>query len=199
MRREYARIAAAHARGEAPSRLPLAEARANALKLDWAGKYGRRSRVSRHARFSDITICRTVGYIDWTPFFPTWELAGTFPAILDDARWSARRRAAFMPTRRRCCGRSSPSDGSARAVIGLWPANSDGDDISLFADEARRMPIATLHTLRQQLRAPRRPRQSGARRFRRAARERACRLYRRIRGHRRNRRGGDRRALQARQ
>ena len=87
VRAEYARIAAAHARGEETKhRLPLADARANALKLNWSGDYGRRCRAfSARARFADIPIAELADYIDWTPFFATWELNGKFPAILDDA------------------------------------------------------------------------------------------------------------------
>ena len=84
-------------------------------------------------------------------------------------------------------------------MIGLWPANSEGDDILIFADEARSTPIAVLAHAAPAIAAPRRPRQCRARRFRRAARQRTCRLYRRLRRHRRDRRAGGGRALQARQ
>ena len=87
----------------------------------------------------------------------------------------------------------------ASAVIGLWPANSEGDDILVFADEARSAPIAVAAYAAPATAAPRGPRQCRARRFHRAARQRARRLYRRLRRDRRHRRGSRGRALQARQ
>src|SRR5689334_14855367 len=88
IRAEYARIAAAHARGEATKqRLSLADARVNALKLNWSGSYVPPApRFTGTQRFPDIPISELVGYIDWTPFFATWELNGKFPAIFDDAK-----------------------------------------------------------------------------------------------------------------
>ena len=97
IRAEYARIAAAHARGEEnKQRLSLADARANALKLDWSGVTRRRRRAfSARAQFADIPIAELVDYIDWSPFFATWELTGKFPAILDDAKVGEAARSLF--------------------------------------------------------------------------------------------------------
>jgi 5-methyltetrahydrofolate--homocysteine methyltransferase len=153
VRAEYARIAAAHARGEeGKQRLPLADARANALRLNWSGDY--RPPVPRlfgTQRLTDIPLAELVDFIDWTPFFATWELNGKFPAILDDPQSGEAARSLFADAQATLRQIVSESWFSARAVIGLWPANSEGDDILIFADEARSAPIAVLHTLRQQL------------------------------------------------
>ena len=87
IRTEYARIAAAHARGEEnKQRLSLAEARRNALKLDWSGRYVPPApRFLGVRKFADIPIAELTDYIDWSPFFATWELKGKYPAILTDA------------------------------------------------------------------------------------------------------------------
>jgi 5-methyltetrahydrofolate--homocysteine methyltransferase len=153
VRAEYARIAAAHARGEEnKQRLPLADARANALRLGWSGDY--RPPVPRllgTRRLIDIPLAELVDFIDWTPFFATWELNGRFPAILNDPQTGEAARSLLADARAMLQQIVSESWFSARAVIGLWPANSEGDDILVFADEVRSTPMAVLHTLRQQL------------------------------------------------
>ena len=152
-RAEYARIAAAHARGEATKqRLSLADARVNALKLNWSGNYVPPAPhlIGTH-RLPDIPISELVGYIDWTPFFATWELNGKFPAIFDDAKVGEVARSLYADAREMLGRIAAEGWFRAAAVIGIWPANGEGDDILLFDNEARSEPIAVLHTLRQQL------------------------------------------------
>jgi 5-methyltetrahydrofolate--homocysteine methyltransferase len=99
----------------------------------------------------DYPIAELLEYIDWTPFFQTWELSGKFPAILDDKKYGKAARALYDDARsmlRRIVGEKWFS---AAAVAGFWPANAEGDDIRVYADEARASPIATFHSLRQQL------------------------------------------------
>src|ERR1700761_1110333 len=153
VRAEYARIAAAHARGEAnKNRLSLADARANALRLNWSGAY-----VPPVPRFlgtrslDDIAITDLFDIIDWSPFFAAWELNGKFPAILDDAKVGEAARNLFADAQAMLARAAKEKWFRARAVFGLFPANSAGDDIMVFADETRRTPRAVLHTLRQQL------------------------------------------------
>jgi 5-methyltetrahydrofolate--homocysteine methyltransferase len=153
VRAEYARIVAAHARGEeGKHRLPLADARANALKLNWSGNYlPPVPRLLGTRRLTDVSISELVDIIDWTPFFATWELNGKFPAILDDAKVGEAARGLFADAQEMLQQIAAERWLRANAVIGLWPANSERDDILVFADEARRTPAAVLHTLRQQL------------------------------------------------
>jgi 5-methyltetrahydrofolate--homocysteine methyltransferase len=153
IRAEYARIAAAHARGEATKqRLSLADARVNALKLNWSGNYVPPAPhlIGTH-RLPDIPISELVGYIDWTPFFATWELNGKFPAIFDDAKVGEAARSLYADAQEMLGRIAAEGWFRAAAVIGIWPANGEGDDILLFDNEARSEPIAVLHTLRQQL------------------------------------------------
>jgi 5-methyltetrahydrofolate--homocysteine methyltransferase len=153
VRAEYARIAAAHARGEEnKKRLPLVDARANALKLNWSGAYT--PPVPRQIgtqTLAEIPISDLIDYIDWSPFFATWELSGKYPAILDDAKVGEAARSLFEDAQDMLRRMAGENWFQARAVIGFFPANSEGDDILVFADEARRTPIAALHMLRQQL------------------------------------------------
>jgi 5-methyltetrahydrofolate--homocysteine methyltransferase len=153
VRAEYARIAAAHARGEeTKQRLPLSDARANALRLNWSGDY--RPPVPHllgAQRLTDIALADLVDFIDWTPFFSTWELNGKYPAILNDPQTGEAARSLFSDAQAMLRQIVAENWFTARAVVGLWPANSEGDDILVFADEQRSTPMAVLHTLRQQL------------------------------------------------
>ena len=153
VRAEYARIAAAHARGEEnKQRLSLADARANALKLDWSGRYAppKPQFLGTH-KFADIPLAELVDYIDWSPFFATWELPGKYPAILDDKKVGDAARGLFADAQAMLRKMADEQWFRACAVVGFWPANGDGDDVLVFADEIRSKPIAMLHTLRQQL------------------------------------------------
>jgi 5-methyltetrahydrofolate--homocysteine methyltransferase len=153
LRAEYARIAAAHARGEeSKKRLSLDDARANAFRLDWSGSYAppRPPRIGTQV-LSEIPIAELIDYIDWSPFFATWELKGKYPAILDDEKVGAAARSLFADAQDMLARLTAEKWFRARAVFGFYPANSEGDDILLFADETRREPVAVLHTLRQQL------------------------------------------------
>ncbi len=153
VRIEYARIAAAHARGENnKQRLSLADARSNALKLDWSGRYPPPApRFLGTRRFDAIPLAELIDYIDWSPFFATWELKGKYPAILSDAKVGEAARSLYADAQDMLKQAAAEHWFRASAVIGFWPANRDGDDILVFADETRGKPIAILHTLRQQL------------------------------------------------
>jgi 5-methyltetrahydrofolate--homocysteine methyltransferase len=153
IRGEYARIAAAHARGENnKQRLSLTAARANALKLEWSGTYAPPVPQRLGTRtFLDIPVAELTDYIDWTPFFATWELTGKYPAILDDPTLGEASRSLYADAQDMLQRMIAEGWLTTRAVIGFWPANSDGDDILVFADEARKTSIARLRTLRQQL------------------------------------------------
>ncbi len=153
VRAEYARIAAAHARGEQnKKRLSLDDARANALRLDWSGSYAPPAPLQIGTQtLGEIPIAELVDYIDWSPFFATWELKGKYPAILDDEKVGAAAKNLFADAQDMLARLTAEGWFRARAVAGFYPANSEGDDILLFADEARREPVAVLHTLRQQL------------------------------------------------
>jgi 5-methyltetrahydrofolate--homocysteine methyltransferase len=152
VRDEYAKIAAAHARAEENKlRLSLKAARANAAKFDWANyKPAKPSFIGTRA-FENFPLAELVPYIDWTPFFQTWELSGKFPAILDDAKVGEAARALYKDAQAMLKKIVDEKWLGASAVVGFWPANADGDDILVFADEARAQPVSVLHTLRQQL------------------------------------------------
>ncbi len=152
VRSEYAKIAEAHLRGQAnKKRLTLAAARANATRIDFAKTPPVKPSFLGLRSFADYDLAELVPYIDWTPFFQAWELAGRFPAILDDAMVGEAARALYDDARKMLDRIIKEKWFTARATIGFWPVNAEGDDIVVYADETRTKQIATLHTLRQQL------------------------------------------------
>ncbi|WP_354039024.1 methionine synthase [Devosia sp. UYZn731] len=154
VRAEYAKAAAAHERAENDKqRLPLIKARANAFKPDWAGYtppvpsfLGTRTFTS-----ADFSLEELAKYIDWTPFFQTWELKGRYPAILQDEKQGEAARQLFADAQAMLKLVIDEKWFEPRGVVGFWPANAVGDDIRLFTDETRKEELATLFTLRQQL------------------------------------------------
>jgi 5-methyltetrahydrofolate--homocysteine methyltransferase len=152
IREEYAKISAAHFRAQADKkRLKLADARANAMPVDFAKTPPKKPTFFGIKTFREYDLAELAKYIDWTPFFQTWELTGRFPAILDDPKVGDVARSLYDDARKMLDRIIKEKWFTAQATIGFWPANAKGDDILVYADEARKTPIATLHTLRQQL------------------------------------------------
>jgi 5-methyltetrahydrofolate--homocysteine methyltransferase len=152
IRQEYARIAAAHARGqENKQRLSLDDARANSLKLDWSNHAPYPPPFVGTRVLEDYSIAELIEFIDWSPFFATWELTGKFPAILDDAKYGPAARSLFADAQAMLERITAERWLRANAVFGFWPADGEGDNIFVYGDENRATPIAVLHTLRQQL------------------------------------------------
>ncbi|WP_349370012.1 methionine synthase [Salinarimonas sp.] len=152
LRKEYARVADAHARAEQDKqRLPLPKARENATRIDWSGYTPTKpsftgARVFRTYDLADLAAC-----IDWTPFFQTWELKGRFPAILEDEKQGPAARQLYEDAQGMLREIVENRWFTPKAVIGFWPANSVGDDIRLYKGESRAETLATFHGLRQQL------------------------------------------------
>ncbi len=152
VREEYARIATTHARAqEDKQRLSLVAARGNAFKPDWSAFKAVKPQFLGTRVLEDYSIEELIATIDWSPFFSTWELAGKFPAILDDKIVGEAARSLYADAQKMLKEIVDQRWFKAAAVLGFWPANGAGDDITVFADETRGTPLATLHTLRQQL------------------------------------------------
>jgi 5-methyltetrahydrofolate--homocysteine methyltransferase len=152
IRTEYAKISAAHFRAQADKkRLKLADARANAAALDFAKTPPKRPSFFGIRTFREYDLAELAAYIDWTPFFQTWELTGRFPAILDDPKVGEVARSLYDDARAMLKRIIQEKWFTAQATIGFWPANSVGDDIAVYKDDTRKQQIASFHTLRQQL------------------------------------------------
>jgi 5-methyltetrahydrofolate--homocysteine methyltransferase len=151
VRDEYETIARNHAgRHNTGKRLALAEARANRARPDF-GKVAPAPSFFGTRIYDNYDLAELVKYIDWTPFFQTWELAGPYPAILTDDKVGKAATDLFHDAQKMLKKIVAEKWLTARAVIGFWPANSLDDDILVYGDKARKFPIATLHTLRQQM------------------------------------------------
>ncbi len=152
LRREYEEVANRYNRGDDNRpRLSIEDARANAVKPDWSAYQATQPQFTGSLALPDWDLAEIARYIDWTPFFQTWEMKGVYPRILDDPKQGEAARALFADAQAMLARIIEGRWLSPRAVIGFWPANRVGDDIQLWADEDRATPLATLHTLRQQV------------------------------------------------
>ena len=152
IRADYADVADRHERAEAAkSRLSLQAARDNAYKVDWTGWQAQTPRFLGSRVIDDWDLATIADYIDWTPFFQTWELKGVYPRILDDEKQGEAARNLFHDAQDMLARIIEGKWFRPRAVVGFWPANTVGDDIRLFTGDDRNEPLATLHTLRQQV------------------------------------------------
>ena len=152
LRSEYARIIASHDANRGPQRrLTLGQARANRFAPDWASYEPPAPRFIGVRNFAAYDLGELVPYIDWSPFFQAWEMKGRYPAILDDPKSGAAARALFADAAAMLTRIVDENWLTARASIGFWPAESEGDDIVLYTDEARKHRLAAFHTLRQQV------------------------------------------------
>ena len=152
IRAEYRKVSEGHAQSEAEKlRLPLAQARASAFKPDWSAYDPPKPGFLGTKVFEDYDLATLARYIDWTPFFQTWELKGRYPAILDDPSRAPPRASSFGDAQAMLAKIIGERWFRPKAVIGFWPADAVQDDIRLFAEELRRETVATFFTLRQQL------------------------------------------------
>ena len=147
---DYADVRARHAnKGDAKPLMPLERARSKKFDGGWDGYVPPAPLKPGLTAFDDYPLQDLRGLIDWTPFFQTWELAGRYPAILDDAVVGTQARELFADANAMLDRIIGEKWLTAKAVAGLWPANSVGDDIHLQGKQA-----AVLHCLRQQADKP---------------------------------------------
>ncbi len=154
VREDYVKVREQHANKKGQAMVSLADARANHAAIDWREYSPVKPAALGVKSLKNYPLEKLVPYIDWAPFFQSWDLAGPFPAILDDAIVGEAARNVYRDgqamLKRLVDGRWI----SANAVYGLWPAASLGDDIELYADDSRQHVIGTLHQLRQQNKKP---------------------------------------------
>ena len=149
---DYEKVRAAHLAGELrKKRITLTQARDNRQKIDWSGYVPPKPNMLGTRAFRSYDLKKLIPYIDWSPFFATWELVGRYPAILDDNKVGPEARNLFNDAQAMLQRIVDEKWLSANAVIGLWPANAIGDDVAVYSDEERNEEIARLHTLRQQI------------------------------------------------
>ncbi|MGD8618431.1 MAG: vitamin B12 dependent-methionine synthase activation domain-containing protein, partial [Gammaproteobacteria bacterium] len=155
VRDEAARTRAQHQgkKGQGPHH-PIAAAREHGVKTDW-GSYLPPVPASPGLHvLRDYPLAEIADLIDWTPFFQTWELAGRYPKILDDEVVGKAARDLFEDAQRMLARIIDERWLTASAVVGLFPANSVGDDIEVYQDESRQNVRQRFHFLRQQMVKP---------------------------------------------
>ncbi len=147
VRADLAKVREQHSRKSGQKSVTLAEARANATKIDWAGYSPPQPKHSGLASLKNYPLEKLVPFIDWGPFFQAWDLAGPYPAILDDPVVGDAARNVFREGQamleRIVKGRWL----TANAAYGLFPANAAGDDIEIYADASRAKVAMTWHNL----------------------------------------------------
>ena len=151
---EYDRLRTEHANKGERKLLPIAEARANAFPTDWATVDIAVPEKLGVTVFDDIPLEELVEYIDWSPFFHSWELRGRFPAILDDEVVGTEARKLYEDAQILLKDIVENKLFKPRGVIGFFPAHRIGEDIQLYSDTAGTEKLEVLHALRQQMKKP---------------------------------------------
>ncbi len=151
-REDYVRVREQFARGQdQKNRTPIADARANGFKIDWAGAPPPRPSFTGIRSFGPYDLEELAKYIDWTPFFASWELVGRYPQILEDDVVGEAARDLWRDAQAMLKQIIDEKWFEARGVVGFWPAQADGDDVVLYTDDSRATELTRLHTLRQQM------------------------------------------------
>jgi 5-methyltetrahydrofolate--homocysteine methyltransferase len=139
-----------HKKHGARTLISIDEARKRKYKVNWSESSISKPKFLGIKEFSDYPMNEIRERIDWTPFFHTWELKGRYPEILDDGRVGNEARKLFEDAQHLIDQSIEEKWLTSKAVIGIFPANSIGDDIELFSDENREHVLTIFHTLRQQ-------------------------------------------------
>ncbi|MBG9389133.1 methionine synthase [Caenimonas sp. DR4.4] len=148
---DYDKVREQHANKKQVPLWPLAKARANKTPIDWAGYVPPKPKFIGRRVFRNFDLAELARYIDWGPFFQTWDLAGPFPAILKDDVVGTEAQRVFSDGKRMLQRLIEGRWLTANGVMGLWPAQSvNDDDIALYADESRSEALMTWYGLRQQ-------------------------------------------------
>jgi 5-methyltetrahydrofolate--homocysteine methyltransferase len=156
IRADYASTRERHLKHKSDTvRLPLAGARANKFAIDWSRYTPPAPKQPGVHVLKAYDLARLAEMIDWTPFFASWELHGKFPKILDDAVVGTEATKLHADAQAMLKQMIAENWVEARAVFGLFPANTvDDDDIAVYTDESRSEKLMTWHNLRQQMKKP---------------------------------------------
>ncbi len=154
LRDDYERIRLQHANRKLAPTISLEAARQNREKIDWNAYTPEKPKFIGRRVFKNFALSEIAKFIDWTPFFQTWDLAGKFPAILEDEVVGVEAKKVFADAQalldKLIKGQWLQADG----VVAFYPANAIGDDIVFYADETRSHPVLAWHNLRQQSERP---------------------------------------------
>lgn len=148
---EYQKLREHHEKHRGAKQLiSLEDAQANKFQIHFEQEDITKPNFVGVKNFGNIPLKLLIPFIDWTPFFQTWELHGRFPKILEDEVVGSEAKKLYQDALDMLNKMVSENWIEARAAIGLFPANSVGDDIEIYSDESRNQVIGIQHTLRQQ-------------------------------------------------
>ena len=147
---DYVKVREQHANKKQTPLVKLHEARANAAVVEWDKYKPTKPKFIGKRVFKNFDLAELEPFIDWAPFFQTWDLAGPFPAILEDDVVGDEAKKVFADGQAMLKKIIEGRWLTANAVVGLYPAQRVGDDIVLYADESRQQQVMTWHGLRQQ-------------------------------------------------
>ena len=134
--------------------IPLEVAQRNATLIDWQKFVPAKPKLIGVKTIKDFSLSELVPYIDWTPFFHSWEMKGSYPKILKDIERGVEATKLFNEAQEMLAKIVNEKWLQANAVVGVFPANAVGDDIEVYTDDTRSKVETTFHTLRQQTKKP---------------------------------------------
>jgi 5-methyltetrahydrofolate--homocysteine methyltransferase len=150
-KQKYQRIRDSRSGGQAKARVDIATARTMAHKPDWSSYTPPKPSFTGAREITGFDLGTLARYIDWTPYFASWELIGRYPMVLEDDKVGEAARSLWADTQAMLQQLIGEQWLRPRGVVGFWPANADGDDIVLWTDETRTTELKRFFTIRQQM------------------------------------------------
>jgi len=151
---DYERVRVQHAQKKTTPLISIEQARHNAPVIDWSGFEAKRPKFIGQRVFTNQNLGELARFIDWAPFFQTWDLAGPYPEILKDAIVGTEAQKVFKDAQGMLKKLVQERWLQANAALAFYPANAQGDDVVIWRDEARKEPLMVWHGLRQQTKKP---------------------------------------------
>ncbi|HEX5000970.1 MAG TPA: methionine synthase [Bacteroidia bacterium] len=152
---EYERLRELNKNARAAEKfITIEEARRNKFKTNWEEMQFAKPAFTGVKAFDNFPLDEIAPYIDWTPFFHSWEMKGSYPKILGDPERGVEARKLFEDAQAMLRKIIDEKWLTAKAVIGIFPANANGDDIDVFSSSDRNTKAGTFHTIRQQTGKP---------------------------------------------
>ncbi|WP_375202388.1 methionine synthase [Hyphococcus sp.] len=148
---KYAKMRASRAGGGPKERLTLGAARAARFQPDWKAHEPQKPSFTGAQAVDNVSLEDVLPFIDWTPFFMSWDMPGRYPQILEDSKRGEAARGLWADAQKMLDQLVTEKWLTLKAAVGFWPANREGDDIALWVDDARDAEQARLFTLRQQI------------------------------------------------
>ncbi len=154
VRADYVKVREQHANKKGVKLVTLAEAQANRTKIEWQNYQPPKPAATGIFVLKDYPLEGLVPFIDWSPFFQTWDLWGKYPQILKDEKVGEAAREVYANAQKMLHKLVEEKWLTVNGVFGFWPANAVGDDVEVYKDESRKEVLTTLHFLRQQNEKP---------------------------------------------